>query len=58
MDCIPPGDSVHGNFQQEYWSGLPFLTSEDLPDPGSEPMSRVSCIDRQILYHSATQEAL
>ena len=22
-DCILPGSSVHGNFQQEYWSGLP-----------------------------------
>ena len=27
-----------GLFQQEYWSGLPFPTSEDLPDPGTEPM--------------------
>ena len=24
---------------QEYWSGLPFSTSGDLPDPGIEPMS-------------------
>ena len=23
--------------RQEYWSGLPFLTSGDLPDPGIEP---------------------
>ena len=23
MDCILPGSSIHGNFQQEYWSGLP-----------------------------------
>ena len=22
MDCSPPGSSVHGIFQQEYWSGL------------------------------------
>ena len=22
---------------QEYWSGLPFLSPEDLPDPGIEP---------------------
>ena len=28
MDCSLPGFSVHGNFQQEYWSGLPF------PSPG------------------------
>ena len=24
MDCGLPGSSVHGIFQQEYWSGLPF----------------------------------
>ena len=23
--------------KQEYWSGLPFLSPEDLPDPGIEP---------------------
>ena len=27
MDCSPPGSSVHGIFQQEYWSGVP------LPSP-------------------------
>ena len=38
--------------QQEYWSGLPFSTSGDLPDSGIEP---VSCtVDRQILQHCAT----
>ena len=25
--------------QQEYWSGLPFPSPGDLPDPGIEPMS-------------------
>ena len=25
--------------RQKYWSGLPFPTSEDLPDPGIEPAS-------------------
>ena len=25
MDCRPPGLSVHGNSQQEYWSGCHFL---------------------------------
>ena len=25
--------------RQEYWSGLPFPTPEDLPDPGLEPRS-------------------
>ena len=26
-------------FRQEYWSGLPFPSPRDLPDPGIEPMS-------------------
>ena len=25
--------------RQEYWSGLPFLSPRDLPDPGVEPAS-------------------
>ena len=25
--------------RQEYWSGLPFLSAGDLPDPGIEPRS-------------------
>ena len=25
--------------QQEYWSGLPFSSAGDLPDPGTEPVS-------------------
>ena len=28
--------------RQEYWSGLPFPTPGDLPDPGIEPMSLMS----------------
>ena len=42
MDYSLPGSSVHGIFRQEYWSGLPFLPPEDLPDPGIKPMSPVS----------------
>ena len=26
-------------FRQEYWSGLPFPSSGDLPDPGIDPVS-------------------
>ena len=26
-------------FRQEYWSGMPFPTPEDLPHPGIEPTS-------------------
>ena len=39
MDCSPPGSSVPGIFRQEYWSGLPFPSPGDLPDPGIEPAS-------------------
>ena len=28
--------------RQEYWSGLPFPSPGDLPDPGIEPMSPAS----------------
>ena len=28
--------------RQEYWSGLPFPPSEDLPNPGIEPVSLLS----------------
>ena len=28
-----------GFFRQEYWSGLPFPSAGDLPDPGIEPRS-------------------
>ena len=34
MDCSMPGSSVHGFPRQEYWSGLPFPSPGDLPDPG------------------------
>ena len=35
--------------RQEYWSGLPFPSPEDLPNPEIKPTSPVSCIGRQIL---------
>ena len=30
-----------GFSRQEHWNGLPFPSPEDLPDPGTEPMSPV-----------------
>ena len=39
IDCGLSGSSVHGFFQQECWSGLPFPSPGDLPDPGIEPGS-------------------
>ena len=29
-------------FRQQYWSGLPFPTPEDFPDPGIKPTSLAS----------------
>ena len=41
-DCSPPGSSVHGTFQEEYWCGLPFPSPGDLPGRGIEPwVSRI-----------------
>jgi len=31
-----------GFSREEYWSGLPFPSPGDLPDPGIEPVSPVS----------------
>ena len=42
MDCSLPGSSVHGIFQQEYWSRLPFPTPGNLPNPGMESESLAS----------------
>ena len=36
MACSPPGYSVHGILQEEYWSEYPFPSPGDLPDPGIE----------------------
>ena len=33
MACSPPGSSVVGFSRQESWSGLPFPSPGDLPDP-------------------------
>ena len=41
-----------GFFRQEYWSGLPFPSSEDFPDPGNKPVL-LHC--RRILYHLTYQ---
>ena len=41
MDCSPPGSSLTGLSGQEYWSGLPFPSPGELPDPGIKPMFSV-----------------
>ena len=54
-DFGPPGSSVHGISQHEYWSGLPLATPGDLPDWGLN-LCLLHC--RQILYCWAPGEAL
>ena len=39
MDYNPPGTTVHGISQQQYWSGLLFPSPGDLPNPGIKPAS-------------------
>ena len=39
IDSSPPGSPSLGFSRQEYWSGLPFPSPGDLPDPEIEPMS-------------------
>ena len=41
-----------GFSRQEYWSGLPFPSSGDFPDPGNKPVL-LHC--RRILYHLTYQ---
>ena len=44
-----------GFFRQEHWSGLPFPTPGDLPNPGIEPLSLESpALDGWVLYPCAT----
>ena len=39
MHYSPPGSSVHGLSQARMWSGLPFPSPGDFPDPEMEPGS-------------------
>ena len=39
MDCSPPAPLSMGFPSQEYWSGLPFSSPRELPDPGIKPGS-------------------
>ena len=54
VDHSPPGSSVSGTLQQEYWSGLPCPPPGDLPDPGIEP---TTCIAGGFFTTSAAWEA-
>ena len=51
MDCSLKAPLSMGFSKQEYWSGLPFPSPGDHPDPGL-------LHGRQILYHLSHQEML
>ena len=44
-----------GFSRQEYWSGLPFPPSGELPNPGTEPLS--PALAGGVLYDRAPREA-
>ena len=49
MDCSLPGS--FGFPRDGYWSGLPFPSPEDLPDPGIKPTSLALQVDSLPLSH-------
>ena len=57
MDCCPPGSSLHGIFRNT-GVGCRFLPKGSSPPRDHDPHSCTSCIDRWILYHCTTWEAL
>ena len=49
MDCKPPVPLSMEFFRQEYWSGLPFTSPEELPNSGAEagsPALQEDCFTR------------
>ena len=58
VDHNPPGSSVHVFSRQEYWSGLPFASPRDLPNPGIEPGFPVLQADEPALYCLSHQGSL
>ena len=46
MDCVAHQAPLSMGFlRQEYWSGLPFPTPEDLPNPEIKPCSHALHVD-------------
>ena len=54
MDCSQPASSVHGIFQTRILEWLVISFSRGSSKPRDQPVSSVSWIGRQILYHCAT----
>ena len=47
-----------GFSRQEYWSGLPFTSPGDLPNPGTEPRSPALQVDSTVWATREVQELL
>ena len=56
MNCSPPGSSVHGISQTRILAWIAISFSKESSQPRDR--TRIFCIDRRILYHWATREAL
>ena len=54
IDGSLPGSSAHGISRQEYWSGLPYPPSGDLPNPGIKLWSPVLQADSLPLSHQGS----
>ena len=51
MDCSSLGFPVHGILQARTLEWVACAPPGDLPSSGMEPISHVSCVGRQVLYH-------
>ena len=58
MDCSPSAPWFIEFSRQEYWSGLPFASPRDLPNPGIEPGSPVLQADEPALCCLSHQGSL
>ena len=55
MDCILPDSSVHGILQANILERVAIFSSRGSSQP--RDWTRLCCIDRQVLYHTAICEA-
>ena len=58
MNCISQIPLSMEFSRHEYWSGLPFPSPEDLPDPGIEPTSPTLQVDSLPLHHQGSPLSL
>ena len=58
MNHSKPGSSVHGILRQEYWSGVPYPPTRDLPNPRTKPTSLLPpALAGRFFTNNATWEA-